>query len=78
MKEIDGQKVIEEFTVLHYGWEMDNTGWITEDGRVWMTSHGGRPVSVDIEVIESHIEETADSLEGLLKAKRIFTWKHPK
>ena len=39
--EIDGCPIIHTFTILYEGWEMDNLGWVTSDGKVWMTLHEG-------------------------------------
>ena len=36
--EIDGSKVVHEFTVLWHEWECDGYGWVTDDGRAWLTS----------------------------------------
>ena len=37
---IDGSPIVYTFTILHIGWEMDNYGWVTQDGKVWTTNHG--------------------------------------
>ena len=40
-KRIAGSKVVLKFEIPHCGWEMDDVGWVTEDGRIWETNHGG-------------------------------------
>ena len=71
---IDGQKVIKEFMVLYEAWEMDNTGWQTEDGRVWLTSHGGEPYEAG-EEFDELIEEARTYL-GVLEA--VHTYREDK
>ena len=71
--EIEGVKVQTEFLILREGWEMDNWGWITADGKVYTTSHGGRLYEMRIEELESHIEETERSLFGLHLALAALT-----
>ena len=39
-EEIEGCRVVHEFSVMWPAWECDELGWVTEDGRAWMTSHG--------------------------------------
>ena len=56
--------VRERFTILHAGWELDNVGWIANDGRVYTTSHGGAPFPMS----KAKIEETTESLHGLVRA----------
>lgn len=63
--EIDGSKIVHEFLILREGWEMDNYGWVTEDGRIWETSHGGRPYRVTPAQLDEKIEETQESLDGM-------------
>ena len=36
--EIDGRPVVVEFKVP--AWDCDPYGWVTDDGRIWHTSHG--------------------------------------
>ena len=38
--EIDGKKVVHEFLVFWHEWECDGYGWVTEDGRAYLTDHG--------------------------------------
>ena len=65
----DGEKIIESsFIILHKGWEMDNHGWVTKDGLVYTTTHGGTPYHMGQPEIEKHIAETASSLTGLRAA----------
>ena len=61
--------VVREFLILREGWEMDNLGWITEDGKVYTTSHGGRPFEMSVDEVQKHIDETGRSLAGLLQAR---------
>ena len=55
--EIDGQKVIHEFKVLWHQWECDGWGWITDDGRAWLSNHG-----------RVHEAETSELLERMAEA----------
>ena len=61
-------KVIHEFTIMREGWEMDNLGWITIDGRVFTTSHEGRPYEMTVEALNLLFINTKLSLEGLKTA----------
>ena len=38
--DIEGVKVVHEFEVLWHEWECDGYGWVTEDGRAWLTTVG--------------------------------------
>ena len=67
-EEIDGSRVKSTFAILHSGWEMDNVGWITEDGRVWTTSHGGAPYEMGADELREKISEILSSLDGLINA----------
>ncbi len=60
--------VRERFTILHAGWELDNVGWIANDGRVYTTSHGGAPYPMSTGELKAKIEETTESLHGLVRA----------
>ena len=66
--EIEGSKVIHEFPIPRIGWEMDNVGWITEDGRVWTTSHGHRIHELSETEAWGCATEMRDSLDGLRRA----------
>ena len=55
--------------ILHSGWEMDNYGWITSDGQVWTTSHGGKHYPMTSQEVQAHIDETRSSLAGLMRAQ---------
>ena len=70
-KAIDGSKVLHEFPVLWDAWECDNLGWITEDKRVWGTTHGSPPYEVGIEFIKERIKETECVVAGLKHALSI-------
>ncbi len=65
--EIDGVKVVQEFTVLWHEWECDGYGWITEDGRAWLTTHGRRYEAKTGELLE-RLEAALSSAEGIRKA----------
>ena len=67
--EARGFQVVGRFVVLHNGWEMDNEGWITSDGQVWTTSHGGNPYPMTSQEVQAHIDETSSSFEGLIRAR---------
>ena len=69
-KEIDGSRTIHEFLILHEGWECDNLGWVTEDGRVWTTSHAGRPYEIEDAGMELGLQRelTLKSLRGIERA----------
>lgn len=38
--ELDGSKVVLQFKIPWCGWECDENGWMTEDGRLWGSNHG--------------------------------------
>ena len=59
--------VRERFVILHEGWEMDNVGWIANDGRIWTTNHG-RLQSMNRNELETRIQEAEASLRGLRRA----------
>ena len=67
-KILGGSEVIKTFIILYNGWETDNEGWITKDGRIWITSHGGSPYEMPIEDLREKIRETSSSLRGLIDA----------
>ena len=69
-QEIPG-KVIETFTILHFGWEMDNIGWITDAGEVYSTSHGGLH-KLNISEVRNFLKETKESLSGLENALKVL------
>ena len=51
--EIDGARVVHEFSVMRPEWECDAYGWITEDGRAWMTNHGSTHQATAGELLEA-------------------------
>lgn len=62
-----------EFVILHDGWEMDNRGWITTDGKVYTTNHGGDHVyEMSLGEIDGKIAEADYSLQGLKKARNVL------
>ena len=65
---IEGLNVVDSFIVLQEEWEEDNRGYITEDGRVWLTSYE-IPYQCSIDDLQFHIDLTERSLRGLKKAK---------
>ncbi len=65
--EIDGVKVVHEFKVLWHKWECDGYGWITEDGRAWLTSHGKRFEAEASELLE-RMEAALSCAQGIRKA----------
>ena len=75
MEQIDGHKVVHTFTVLWKAWECDDTGWVTDDGRVWLTSHGGLPYEARRSELLGRMEEALDSLSGILKALALMDAK---
>ena len=59
-----------EFLILRSGWEMDNTGWIAEDGRIYTTSHGGTKLyPVSLTDLREHIAKTSECLDGHTQSK---------
>ena len=65
---IEGFNVVDSFIVLQEEWDEDNRGYITEDGKVWLTSYE-IPYQCSIEDIQLRIDLTEKSLRGLKKAK---------
>ena len=66
--EIDGSKVVHEFTVLWHEWECDGYGWVTDDGRAWLTSHGGPPYEAGTTALLDRMDEALSSVTGIRKA----------
>ena len=65
--EIDGVKVVHEFEVLWHQWECDGYGWVTEDGRAWLTTHGRRFEAETSELLE-RMEAALSCAQGIRKA----------
>ena len=65
---INGKRVVHTFTILFEGWEADNYGWVTEDGKIWTTNHG-RLCEMSAQELREKIEETEASLAGLKLAR---------
>ena len=66
--EIDGVKVVHEFSVLWAKWECDPYGWVTEDGRAWMTTHGVGPYETDAAALLERMDVALSSATGIWKA----------
>lgn len=60
-------KILREFTVLHEGWELDNTGtvYLNEDGEevIEFTNHGSPYIPSDEEILEKLKEYEECSIE---------------
>ena len=67
---IDGTEVVYEFKVFHHEWECDGYGWITADGRIWLTSHGSL-YEGDVSEIKGMIGELTVSISGMNEAIRL-------
>ena len=56
---INGSRIVRKFPILRDSWEMDNVGYITEDGNVYTTNHET--------IVEYHksemLADMADALE---------------
>ena len=52
------------FTILRKGWEMDNTGWIYSDGRIFGTNCG-HPYEMTSMELELNLMETEMSASGI-------------
>ena len=65
--EIDNSKVIHEFTVLWHEWECDGYGWVTEDGRAWLTSHGGPPYETEATALLERMDVALCSVTSIRK-----------
>ena len=53
------------FLILYRGWEMDNKGWVMDDGSVFTTRDGHIVEKMSATEIEARISETELSLAGL-------------
>ena len=71
---INGSEIVDRFTVLHERWDMDNEGYITEDGNVWLCSHGN-VYRASWSEIHEYILDTQESLDGLRRARDTFLSK---
>ncbi|MCY4521635.1 MAG: hypothetical protein OXC13_12760 [Caldilineaceae bacterium] len=60
--------VRERFVIMWAGWELDDVGWIANDGRVWMTDHGSGPRLMSERLLRERIAATTTCLEGLGRA----------
>ena len=74
-EEIDGSKVVLQFEIPHTGWEMDNAGWITEDGRAWETSHGTCPIEMTPQEL-AELDERVDAWARGVHAAREVSQVH--
>lgn len=68
-KTIDGSQLVCRYTVLREGWEFDEQGWVTEDGRVWGTSHG-QVVELSLDEFEEEMATVAASLKSMKAARK--------
>lgn len=68
---------IHHFKILHAGWEMDTKGHVEETPKgkrtLHTTNHGDECIMPKKELL-AKIQETQDSLEGLLKAKELMKY----
>ena len=71
---INGSRVLETFVILHEGWEMDNQGFILEDGTVWTTSHG-KLYQMEVGEAVENIKELSTSLAGWSRALEVLLAK---
>ena len=67
---IDGKKVIHRFMVFHHEWECDGWGWVTEDGRLWLSTHGRVYEAVPSELVE-HIKKLSTTIGDTVEAIRL-------
>ena len=74
--EINGHKVVHEFTVLWHEWECDGYGWVTDDGRAWLTSHGGTYEAGTIDLLD-RMDEALSSITGIRKALSLMAERAP-
>ena len=58
------REAVYKFSILHKGWELDNKGWIMQDGRIFTTSHTS-VYEMSAAELERKIVETQRSLDGL-------------
>ena len=65
--EIEGVKVVHEFEVLWHEWECDGYGWVTEDGRTWLTTHGSRYEANAAELLD-RMDAALSSAQGIRNA----------
>ena len=65
--EIDGVRIVHEFVVLWHEWECDGYGWVTEDGRVYLSTHGNIFEAPTSEVLE-RLEAALSCADGIRKA----------
>ncbi len=60
--------VRERFVIMWAGWELDDVGWIANDGRVYTTDHGSGPRLMSEKLLRARIAATTDCLQGLERA----------
>ncbi len=70
------RKVLLKATVLHEGWETDNTLEVIEEGgkRTLITTSHGSPCAMSRKELQAKIQETAASLRQLRLASNIMGW----
>ena len=57
-------RIVHEFVVLWHEWECDGYGWVTEDGRVYLSTHGN--------IFEAPTSEVLERLEAALLLRRRY------
>lgn len=77
MPKLTEYEIIHTFTILHNGWEMNNTAWIAKNKKgqlvLLSTSHGGlRDDGADLSALRRTREETQQSLDGIDKAIQLM------
>ncbi|MCY4636575.1 MAG: hypothetical protein OXG04_19085 [Acidobacteria bacterium] len=65
--DIQGVKVVHEFEVLWHERECDSHGWMTEDGRAWLTNHGSR-YAADATELLGRMDAALSSAQGIRRA----------
>lgn len=66
-------EIIETFTVLYAGWELDHVAWVARNKKgelvLLMTDHGGLwDFGNDVSRLHEHITEAQASIAGIKKA----------
>ncbi len=67
-------KIISKFKILYYGWDMDNNGYIVNDGnrnKIVTTNHG-RLMEASVDYLNHKIREYEDVINETKKAIKFF------